>query len=526
MGGMTKRPTTLEELNAYCSALEQQNAELMQRLQWLEEQFRLAQKRRFGSSSERTDPDQVKFVFNELEAEAEPSVPEPELLTILTHKRKKTRRTRNATFEGLEVEEIHYTLPADEQACPQCNGALHEMSTQVREELKFIPAQVKVVRRVQHVYSCRHCQHADISTPVITAPAPKPPVPGSYASASVIAHVIDAKFVDGMPLYRQEQKWSRLGVQLSRQTLSNWTLEAAERNLAPIYERMRFKLLRSDIVHADETTVQVLHEPGRESETKSYMWLYRTGGNDPPIVLFDYQQTRAAEHPKTFLSGFSGYLQVDGYVGYESIPNVTLVGCWSHARRGFDEAITALPQDLRSDKSTAAHEGLNYCNLLFQIEGKLKELTPSERQEKRLLLSVPVLSKFHSWLRTQKAAVLPKTTLGKAVNYCWNQWEKLQSFLLDGRLEIDNNRAERSIKPFVMGRKNWLFSNTPRGARVSAILYSIVETAKENRLKPFDYISHLLEQVPGMDMRDPELLDTLLPWSESLPDTCKTPVRG
>lgn len=266
-------------------------------------------------------------------------------------------------------------------------------------------------------------------------------------------------------------------------------------------------------------------EAGRQAQTPSYMWLYRTGRDGPPIVLFDYQQTRSGQHPVEFLSGFSGYLQVDGYAGYEKIPHVTLVGCWAHARRGFVEALAVLPKEERTSGTSATAKGLAYCNRLFEIERELKELSPEERKAERLARSVPVLHEFHAWLTKQSTIMLPKSAFGKAVTYCLNQWDKLQGYLLDGRLEIDNNRAERAIKPFVIGRKNWLFSNTPRGARTSAILYSIVETAKENGLKPFNYITYLLERMPNLDLGEPGVLDSLMPWSESLPASFRTPQK-
>lgn len=216
---------------------------------------------------------------------------------------------------------------------------------------------------------------------------------------------------------------------------------------------------------------------------------------------------------------------MDGYAGYEKIPHVTLVGCWAHARRGFVEALAVLPKEERKNGTSATAKGLAYCNRLFEIERELKELSPEERKAERLARSVPVLNEFHAWLTKQSTIMLPKSAFGKAVTYCLNQWDKLQGYLLDGRLEIDNNRAERAIKPFVIGRKNWLFSNTPRGAKTSAILYSIVETAKENGLKPFDYITYLLEQVPNLNLDEPGVLDSLMPWAESLPATFRTPQK-
>jgi transposase len=288
-----------------------------------------------------------------------------------------------------------------------------------------------------------------------------------------------------------------------------------------IYHRMHQLLLKQDILHADETTLQVLREPNRPATSKSYLWLYRTGREGPPAILYDYQETRSGKNAKEFLTGFKGYIQVDGYAGYHKVPDVTLVGCWAHARRKFDEALKALPSAKRLTSGTAAAEGLLYCNQLYKIERQLKELTPEERYEKRLELSKPVLDAFLTWLKIQESKVLPKSALGQAITYSLNQWEKLEAFLKDGRLEIDNNRSERSIKPFVIGRKNWLFSNTPRGARSSAIIYSIVETAKENGLNPYYYLRYLFEKLPNMDTTDENALDKLLPWSETLPIHCR-----
>jgi transposase len=226
-----------------------------------------------------------------------------------------------------------------------------------------------------------------------------------------------------------------------------------------------------------------------QQTSTSYLWLYRTGCEGPAMVLYDYQQTRASKHPRKFLSGFKGYAHVDGYAGYNGIPGVSLVGCWSHARRAFDEALKALPENISTP--VAAKEGLKFCNQLFAIERDLKDSSPEERYKARLERSQPVLDAFSAWLRELTPKALPKSALGKAIKYCRNQWDKLEGFLQDGRLEIDNNRAERSIKPFVIGRKNWLFSNTPRGAQSSAITYSIVETAKENGLNPYQYLTYL-----------------------------------
>ena len=508
---------SIEELKDHCAQLEQQNAELTAKLNWFMEQFRLGKHKQFGSSSEKTAPGQEQLsFFNEAEAEAKPDLSEPTVETI-TYKRKKQQGHREAILKDLPVETIEYRLPEEEQICPNCSGPLHEMSAEVRQELKFIPAQVVVVKHVRYVYACRRCEREEITTPVVTAPAPSPVIPGSLASPSSVAYIMNSKYVEGMPLYRLEQALARLGVELSRQSMANWMILGADRWLTPLYDRLHELLLEQDVLQADETTLQVLHEDGRAANTKSFMWLYRSGRYGPAIVLFDYQTTRAGKHPRQFLSGFKGYLQVDGYAGYDGLPDAILCSCWAHARRRFDEALKALPADKRSAPVTA-REGLDFCNQLFTIERDLHDATPEERYQKRLELSRPVLDAFSAWLKIQLPRVLPKSALGEAIRYCRNQWDKLETFLLDGRLEIDNNRSERSIKPFVIGRKGWLFSNTPRGARASAVIYSIVETAKENGLNPFQYLCYLFEQLPNLGDGD---LDELLPWSKSLPDACR-----
>jgi len=266
--------------------------------------------------------------------------------------------------------------------------------------------------------------------------------------------------------------------------------------------------------------MQVLDEEGKSPTSKSYMWLYATGSFGPQIFLYDYQPSRAKKHPKTFLDGFKGYLQTDGYPGYNNIENVILIGCLVHARRGFIDALKSLPNDALKTRTNAG-EGLEFCNQLFKIERELKDKSPKERYEKRLEQSKPLLEAFLSWLHLKSEQVLPKSSLGKAIKYCLNQWPKLEAYLLDGRLEISNNRAERAIKPFVIGRKNFLFSKSPKGATASAIVYSIVETAKANHLSPFHYLNYLFERLPNIDLNDQEQLDELLPWSESIPNECK-----
>ena len=333
------------------------------------------------------------------------------------------------------------------------------------------------------------------------------------------------KFVEGLPLYRQEQSLQRLGFELSRQTMANWVLAGADW-LEQILRRMKATMLERDTLHADETPLQVLQEEGRRARQTSYMWLYRSGRDGPPIVLYEYQETHEGAHPRKFLENYAGFLHVDGYAAYEGLPGVTLVGCWAHARRNFVEALDVLSPMAKQKGGTAAHTGLEYCNKLFAIERDLHDATNEERFAGRKARSEPVLAECRVWLEERAIAVLPKSLTGKAIRYCLNQWSKLTAFLLDGRLELSNNRAERSIKPFVIGRKNWLFANTPRGAEASATIYSLVETAKENGVNPLPYLTYLFEQLPNMNWKDPEALEVLLPWAEAIQDKFRIPSRS
>src|SRR5690625_4784472 len=390
--------------------LEMEKEALEAKLKWYEEQFRLSQQRRFGSSSEKTNSDQLSL-FNEAEATADAEVPEPTMETI-TYQRKKKHGDRDQKLENLPTETIEYRLSDEEQVCSCCGGELHEMSTEVRKEIEVIPAQVKVKEHVRYVCSCRHCEHNEIETPIVTAKMPAPVFPGSLASPSAMAYTMTQKYVESMPLYRQEKHLERFGISISRQTLSNWNIYGANTWLSPIYNRMHEHLLMQDILHADESTLQVLSEPDRPATSKSYMWLYRTGRMGPPIVLYDYQKTRAAKHPIRFLEGFQGYLHVDGYAGYNGISNVTLVGCWAHARRKFTEALKALPESAKTTH-VKAKEGLEFCNQLFEIERKLKDVSPNERYEQRLERSQPIMEAFSAWLREQTPKVLSKSALGQ-----------------------------------------------------------------------------------------------------------------
>jgi transposase len=504
---MEKQEKTIEiPLSVYQNFLKQaeQIAELKQQVEWLTEQFRLARHKQFGASSEQTDDGQL-CLFNEAEQTADLTAPEPEITGVKAHYRKKTRLTTDKLPEDLPVEIIRHELPEEKRVCPDCGCPLHKMGEDIREELKIIPAKAVIVRHVRYIYACRHCEERSDHVPIVKAELPNPIIKGGFASPEAVAHIASQKFVMGSPLYRQEQEWAQNGILLSRQTMSNWLVKACEDWLEPIYEEMRRRLCGHQVLHADETTLQVLREDGKSAQSKSYMWLYRTSGEaERQIVLYDYQRDRKHIHPEAFLKDFSGFLHADGYDGYHKLPDrIVVVGCWAHLRRKFDEALQTLPKEKR--KSSDAAKGIAYCDRLFHFEKQFALLSPQERRKKREQRSKPLTEAFFAWADSLRA--LPKSLLGKAVYYSQSQRKYLKAYLLDGRLEISNNRAENSIRPFVMGRKNWLFSNTPNGARTSAVYYSLIVSARENGLVPFEYLTNVFTQAPnGAD------IESLMPW--------------
>ena len=509
-----------KQLKSEIKKLQTEKAILQAENSWYREQFGLLKKKQFAPSSEKSSSLQLEMGFNEAEAVVNESGETAESQSITYTRKSKSKGHCEDVLKDIPTEIVEHKLSEDEQICKVCGGHLHEMSTQIRDEIEIIPAKVKVKRHVTSIYSCRCCEKNEIEVPIVKAASPKPLIPKSLASASSVAYVMSQKFVEAMPLYRQEKHFERLGIELPRATLSNWMLKGGK-ILEPIYNRLHEKLLNLDIVHADETTLQVINEDGKSAQSKSYMWLYRSGRYGPPIVLYDYQPNRNGENAKRFLGDFAGFVHADGYSGYEKLISVTLVGCWAHARRKFVEAISILPKEKHHDPTNLANIALKHISELYKIERELHDVSPDEREIARNERSKPILEKFKVWLDRESGLTLPKSTLGKAFTYCRNQWPKLIAFLDDGRLEIDNNRAERSIKPFVIGRKNWMFSNTSRGAKTSAVIYSIVETAKENGLDPFVYLKYVFEQINNIDPVDGNAIDSLLPWSEDVQATLK-----
>jgi transposase len=504
--------TVTIERSSY-ESMQAEIAELKALLEWYKSQLLSAKRYRFGSSSERTDAD---FGQISLFGEEETGLPpEPETEEI-AYRRKKQKGKREADLSGLPTERVEYELDESGRICPECGETMRDIGACVRRELKLIPAKVVVVEHAAHTYACRNCEKTGISTPFAKAEAPVALIPGSLASPSLVAHIATRKYSSGMPLYRIEKGFSYDGVEISRQTMANWVIKCSETYLEPIYDLLKTHLLKETVLHADETTVQVLREPGRPAQSKSYEWVYRTGVfAGRKISVYDYKMTRERTHPEAFLKDFKGFLHTDGYQVYHGLPpDIIVVGCWAHVRRKFEDLLKKTPK--AKQKGSNAEKGVAYINALFRLERETVDMSPEERLKKRLEKGKPISDAFFAWAKSLGA--LPKTPLGEAVNYAILQRPYLENIYLDGRTEISNNRCERAVKPFVMGRKSWLFSNTPAGAETSSVMYSIMETAKENGLHPFRYMEFLLETLPNAKSSD---LESLLPWSETLPERCR-----
>lgn len=491
------------------------------REQFLREQINILLAKRFGRSSEKGDPmmgfpvlpglfDEAEQIqdttTDEVDAETETDEKE-KTTTVAGHQRKKPGR--KPLPDWLPRVEVIHELPESERICDLDESPLTEIGREISEQLDIIPTQVRVIRHIRIKYGCPHCHQG-----VKTALAPPRPIPKALATAALLAHVTVAKYADGLPLYRQGDILARAGIDLSRSTLANWMIQAG--NLVqPLINLLRDQLLGHGIIQMDETTVQVLNEPGKKATTKSYMWVQRGTPAEGTIILFDYDPSRSGTVPKNLLMGYQGYLQTDGYVGYLAIgedPDIIHVGCWAHARRKFDEAIKAMGRDGKG-KPGKAGQAMALIRKLYLVEKELREskAAPQTRFEVRRARAGPILDELKTWLDKNLSTVPPKSALGEAMGYLNSQWPRLIRYLEDGRLEIDNNGIENAIRPFVIGRKGWMFSDSVRGVKSSANLYSIIETAKANDLEPFAYLRHIFTELPTATTL--EDFEKLLPWN-------------
>ena len=497
------------EAEQHRQEIEQQRQEvheLRKELAWYQEQQRLARAKKYGASSD-TPPEQ-DVLFDEPERE----VHRARTYAVKGHQRRKKGGGRAPLPDHLPREVRVHAL-SDEQCTCGCGGALHVVDTEVTEQLEQIPAKLYVIEHHRRRYACRSCGEG-----MQRAPAPAAPIRGARVGPNLLAAIIAGKYVEAMPLYRMAAYYQRHDIDLDRQTLARWMMKAGELT-APLGDRLHALLLTRAVIHVDETPVQVLKEAGRSAKQKSTMWVYASGGLDPPIRLYAYQQSRGSEHPRRFLDGFGGCLQSDGFAGYDALarvcPAITGIGCWAHARRKFTDVQKA------QDASTPDGEAtwfVEQIGALYDIERALAEVTPRQRQARRQAEAAPILDAIGERVEVLANRVPPKSLLGKAITYTRKQWPQLTRYIEHGETAIDNNTAERAIKPFVIGRKNWLFANTPAGAHASASLYGLIETAKANAIEPYRYLAHVFTELPQRNVEAGDPIDDLLPWNVDLPD--------
>ncbi len=527
-----------EEQSAEISALRLTVDEYKAETDRLAEYVRLLKSKHFGPSSERSGSSSQLGLFNEAEAladedgegvregeeveegeeaaQAEAHEGHEDEIEVPSHKRR--RGKRRPLPEDLPRIEIVHDLEDHEKVCP--NDPSHELvrvGERTCERLVFQPAVLEVEHHVRPEYSCPKCKDGIECKP----PAPSP-IPKSMATPSLLAQIATSKFVDGMPLARQEKMFSRIGIDLPRSTMASWIMRCGEL-VGPLLDWILEEIRRSDYVLADETTFQVLKEMEKAAQSKSYLWALRREDPDHPLLYYEYDPTRSGDVAQRLLKGFQGFLHTDGYSGYDGfgqVDGVVHVGCFAHARRKFDEALRGQGKPKKGgkkgDKKRIADQGLAKLNALFKIERGYREASPEERHRLRQEKLRPKLIELRKWTLEVKDRVPPKSLTGKAVGYLDNQWPKLFRVLDDGRLELSTNAVERAIRPFVIGRKGWLFADTPRGATASARLYSLVETAKANGIEPFAYLEQVFTLLAAA--QEPVDYAALLPWRIALPE--------
>lgn len=507
-----------EQLEAITKELHSSN----EKMQLLMEQVILGKQNRFGRSSEKMeDTSQICFrevdgtivFFNEAEAVCDLNAAEPEDLELKSPKQPKRKGKKEADLSALPFRRIDHYLSEEELEAEFGVKGWKQLPDAISRKYHFVPAKVEVEEHHIGVYASKTDEH------MVKADHPKALLHGSLVSPSLGAAIINGKYVNAVPLYRLEQEFQRYGLQITRQNMANWCIRLAEEYLAILYDHLHKELYFYHVIQADETPVLVNHD-GRKAGSKSWMWVYRSGHlyQKRQIVLYEYQQTRNASHPREFLKGYDGICVTDGYQVYHTLEKeleeLTIAGCWVHCRRRFDEALKLIPKSYQ--KESHAFLLMKQIQAIYREEGKLNDLSSDERLKQRQAVIKPLVDAFFAYLKTIN--VSKKDKFGDAVGYARNQEKYLRVFLTDGDVPIDNNASERAIRGFCIGKKNWQMIDTIHGAKSSAVIYSIVETAKANNLKPFDYVQHLLEEIPKhMNDKDCSFLEDLLPWSEKLP---------
>jgi len=489
---------SVDELKQIIDSVLRKEQEYLSEINILKEQIRCLQDRLFGRKSEKISSDREQLSLFELPKEHFP-IADEYVIEIPSHKRKK--RGRKPIPENLpRIEVIHDIDEADKQC--ECGCMKERIGQEVSEQLDIVPAKIQVIRHIRPKYACKNCEGVESDGPTVAiAQLPEQIIPKCIGTPGLIAFVLVAKFVDALPFYRQEKQFLRIGVKISRASMCSWARKIAE-SCDILLMMLKQEIHFGPLINIDETPVQVLKEPGRTSQSKSYMWIFRGGTREHPGIMFEYHPSRAGDVAATFLKDYTGVVQTDGYAGYgfiDGIKEILHMACWAHVRRKFFDVVKAAGKAKDGKRKPGnADQALKYIRKLYKIEKDAKDngLSNEDLLKERQKKAKPVLDEFKRWLNVKVDEAPPKSLLGTAITYTLNQWHRLVVYADTGHVTPDNNMAENTIRPFVVGRKNWLFSGTPEGAAASAALYSLIETAKANGLEPYWYLRHLIEKLP------------------------------
>ena len=513
--------------------LTKQTQALNDKMQLVMEQLVLSKKSRFGRSSEKmAGPGQIRFMevdgeivfFNEAEAVCDLDAPEPDSLEPQQPKKKKQAGKREADLAVLPVRRIDHYLSEKELAAEFGEKGWKQLPDAISRCYRFVPAKVEVEEHHVGVYSSKTDDR------MVKAPHPKKLLPGSLVSPSLAAAVLNGKYVNAVPLYRLEKEFERYGLAITRQHMANWVIRRGESCFGPLYDYLHTLLYRYPVIQADETPVLV-NKDGQPAGSKSWMWVYRSGClyQKEQVILYEYQKTRNASHPRKFLKDYNGICVTDGYQVCHTLEkekeDLKIAGCWVHCRRKFAEALEVIPKELR--KQSVLELLMSQIRAIYREEGKLSALSADERAEKRQLVVKPLVDAFFAYVKQNSGRVSKSGKAGEAFTYALNQEPYLRVFLENGDVPMDNNASERAIRGFCIGKKNWEMIDTVHGASASAIIYSISETAKANGLKPYEYFEYLLTEIPKhQDESSTDFLADLLPWSEKLPEYIRKPKKA
>lgn len=500
---MTSKAENICNLEQIIDSLLKKEQDYLTEIKLLKEQLNFFKNMLFARNSEKEAVEDKQLSLFEQPEELYPLSDEindeEATIEVPAHKRKKTGR--KPIPDNLPRVDTVHDIPESEKLC-ECGCIKECIGQEVSEQLDIVPQKIQVIRHIRPKYACKSCEGVDSDGPTVAiAPMPEQVIPKSIATPGLIAYILVAKFVDALPFYRQEKQFLRIGVEIPRATMCGWAQKVADA-LEILLEFLKKEILTGPLIQIDETPTQVMNEPNKKNTTKSYMWVFRGGAREKPGILFEYHASRSGDAAVAFLKGYHGVVQTDGYAGYgflDTTDGIEPMGCWAHVRRKFHDVIKALGTSQKGERKQGhADQALKYIRELYGIEKNAKEqnLTGAELISVRREKAKPILDEFETWLTHRKEDVPPKSLLGKAVIYASNQWKRLGTYIEHANVTLDNNMAENTIRPFVIGRKNWLFNASPKGAAASAAMYSLIETAKANGLEPYWYFRYVLEKLP------------------------------